>query len=113
MAYIYKITNIESGKVYVGKTIFTPERRWNEHRWALNRSKQSKMLIHQAMLNEGVECFRFDIIEECSERDVLEREIYWINELNSHKEGYNANTPREKNSLYNNLPNKHKKRPLM
>jgi group I intron endonuclease len=103
MAYIYKITNIESGKVYVGKTIFTPERRWNEHRWALNRKRQSKMPIHQAMLEEGVECFRFDVIEECCERDVLEREIYWINELNSHKDGYNATTPKEKNSLYNNL----------
>jgi hypothetical protein len=61
------------------------------------------MPIHQAMLKEGLECFRFDVIEECCERDVLVREIYWINELNSHKEGYNVSVPREKNSLFNNL----------
>ena len=96
MSYIYKITNIINGKVYVGKTNFTPERRWKEHKWALNRTKQSKMAIHQAMLNEGIEHFQFDVIEECRESDVIQREIHWINELNSHKEGYNLVTPRQR-----------------
>lgn len=32
MSYIYKITNVLNGKVYIGKTSSTIEARWKEHR---------------------------------------------------------------------------------
>lgn len=31
MAYIYKIENNINGKIYIGKTLNTPEQRWKEH----------------------------------------------------------------------------------
>ena len=31
MAYIYKITNLISGKSYIGKTLSTIDERWREH----------------------------------------------------------------------------------
>lgn len=31
MAFIYKITNDVNGKVYIGKTLFSVEKRWKEH----------------------------------------------------------------------------------
>lgn len=98
-----------NGQTYVGKTKFDPQRRWKEHKWALNRSKESSMQIHKEMKKEGVENFTFEVIEECKESEVEIREIYWIKELNSCEEGYNAVVPREKNSLFNNLKNPKKK----
>ena len=31
MPYIYKIINNINGKIYIGKTNFTVEKRWKEH----------------------------------------------------------------------------------
>ena len=31
MAYIYKITNTQNGKIYIGKTLGTVEKRFKEH----------------------------------------------------------------------------------
>lgn len=103
MAYIYKITNIKNETVYIGRTRFDPNRTWKEHKWALNRNKKSNMKIHQSMLLEGIENFRFEVVEECKESEMIEIEIYWIEKFKSNIHGYNDNIPREKNSLFNNL----------
>jgi hypothetical protein len=41
------------------------------------------------MRKYGRENFSFQILEECSEDKLAEREIYWINKLNTYKNGYN------------------------
>jgi transposase len=42
-----------------------------------------------AMRKYGRENFSFQILEECPEEQLAEREIYWIEKLNTYKEGYN------------------------
>jgi len=32
MGYIYKITNILNGKIYIGQTVKTIEKRFNQHK---------------------------------------------------------------------------------
>jgi hypothetical protein len=98
MAYIYSITNIESGKLYVGKTTQpNPYDRWKQHlqnarsknNLAENNSSHS-MPIVRAISKYGADNFKFRVIEECDDDKVNERETHWINKLEANgKNGYN------------------------
>jgi group I intron endonuclease len=88
MAYIYKITNKITGRIYVGKTKKTLEERYSEHitngRKIEASSKISKSLRIYGTINHIIE-----IIEECSEENVFVREQYWIDTLNTLHVGLN------------------------
>lgn len=88
MAIIYKITNNITGKIYVGKTINTLEYRFNSHvsngRNIKGASKIAKSLREYGSLNHSIE-----LLEECIEEKVFEREQYWIDKLNTLYVGYN------------------------
>ena len=90
MAYIYKITNQINGKQYVGKTMLTIEKRWQEHCKDSKRRKIEKRPLYSAMRKYGIENFKIEEIEECSDVIVNEREIYWIEKLQTFKNGYNV-----------------------
>ena len=50
------------------------------------------------MRKYGIENFTFSVIEECSQEQLNEREIYWIEYYDTYKNGYNStlggyNTP--------------------
>jgi hypothetical protein len=85
---IYKITS-PSGKVYVGQTIRSFEKRMREHK----RDSSCCTLIKRAIDKYGNEMV-YEIIEEDVPQEHLDdREIYWIKELNSlAPDGYNCNT---------------------
>ena len=84
MAYIYKITNDINKKVYIGMTTRSVELRWKEH------LRHSSQLIDAAIQQLGKEHFKIEVIEECSEEEVDDKEIYWIKFYNSYEEGYNV-----------------------
>lgn len=51
---IYKITNNINGKIYIGKTIRSPETRWNEHiRNALFEQDRYNTPLYSAMRKYG------------------------------------------------------------
>lgn len=79
---IYKITNKVNGKVYVGKTTNFRKRR-NCYVSDFNKQKIDK--INQRFLNSmnkyGIENFNFEIIEECEKEETAERELFWIEKL--------------------------------
>jgi hypothetical protein len=85
---IYKITS-PSGKVYVGQTVRSFEKRMQEHR----QESSGCTLIRRAIDKYGDE-MNYEIIEENVPQEQLdEREIYWIKELNSLAPGgYNCTT---------------------
>lgn len=74
MIGIYKITNKINGKTYVGQSIDI-KRRFNEHRYISSESNESLKLAYKKY---GRENFEFEVIEECSEEMLNEREIYYI-----------------------------------
>lgn len=81
--YVYKITNLINGKIYVGMrkgNINNFEKYWG-----------SGILIKRAILKYGIENFKKEVIEEATTRNNLaSKEIFWIKELNSlAKNGYN------------------------
>ena len=90
MAYIYKITNKLNGKIYVGKTLNTIEKRWKEHCSDYLRERCEKRPLYDAMNKYGVESFEISLVEECNENILSEREKYWIEYYSSFKYGYNA-----------------------
>ena len=91
MAFIYKITNDVNGKVYIGKTLRSVEKRWKEHIKDSKREHIESRPLYRAMNKYGIDNFRIETIEECSDELVEEREVFWIKGYNSFgKNGYNA-----------------------
>ena len=88
MAYIYKITNDINGKVYVGKTEFSLEKRFMEHCRESERGRDVNRPLYSAMRKYGIDHFHIELIEETDKPE--EREVYWIEQLRSYKNGYNA-----------------------
>ena len=88
MAYIYQITNDINGKIYIGKTEFSLEKRFKEHCQDAFREKCEKRPLYAAMRKYGIEHFHIELIEETDIPE--EREKYWIEEKQSFKFGYNA-----------------------
>ena len=88
MAYIYKITNTLNGKVYIGKTLGTIERRFAEHCKEAYRDTESHRPLYAAMRKYGVEVFSVALVEETNQPE--ERERFWIETYGSFKNGYNA-----------------------
>lgn len=88
--YVYKITNLINKKNYVGQTISEIKYRWNSHKKYARKLKR-KYPIYLAMNKYGIENFKIEEIEKCNSIEELnEREVFWIQELNSHvPNGYN------------------------
>ena len=81
MGYIYKITNKNNNKIYIGQTIKSrPSDRFSQHRYNARHLNQEKGIsyLHRAMHEEGVNNFIFEIIEEIDNELLNEREQYWI-----------------------------------
>lgn len=88
MAYIYQITNDINGKIYIGKTEFSIEKRFKEHCKDAFREKNEKRPLYSAIRKYGIEHFHIKLVEETNNPE--EREKYWIEKLGSFKYGYNA-----------------------
>lgn len=87
---IYKITSISNGKIYIGQSK-NIKSRWNYHLKAAKGSKFNTPL-YKDMRKTGSRYFKFDIIEECTEDKLYERERYWIAYYKSYINGYNLTT---------------------
>ena len=90
MPYIYKITNSINGKIYIGKTLQSIEERWKEHCRDCTKSRVEKRPLYEAMNKYGKENFSIELVEECEESVLNEREVFWIEYYGSFKNGYNA-----------------------
>lgn len=76
--YIYKITNLINGKMYIGKTIHEPpELRWKEHKRERIKERVKNRPLYRALNKYGVENFSFEIIEKV-EDNLEEKEKYYI-----------------------------------
>lgn len=86
MGFIYKIQNKLNGKLYIGKTCTTIANRWNHH---LDSYSKKDWHLYRAMRKYGIENFIIEPIEQCPDSLLNEREIYWIEKLNTFYTGYN------------------------
>ena len=91
MIGIYKFQNKINQKVYIGQSI-NIEKRYNAHinRVKNKKSNQYNSVLHQAIRKYGIQNFTFEVIQECSVKDLDEREKYWIQYYDSFNNGYNC-----------------------
>ena len=90
MPYIYKVTNIKNGKVYIGKTMDTVQKRWREHCEDYKKDRCEKRPLYSAMKKYGPDNFTVEVVESCDESALSDRERFWIEYYSSFKNGYNA-----------------------
>lgn len=95
MTGIYKITNLDNGKMYVGQAVDI-EKRWADHRRKLNHNNHDNLYLQNSWNLHGENSFNFEIIELCQEEQLDEKEIFWIDKLRSYRyfedsNGYNLN----------------------
>lgn len=102
---IYRITNIKNNKTYIGlsKDI---ERRWKNHTSNI-QSNSSETIIRRAFAKYGLRQqvsksgkygnFLFEVIEECSEKQLQKRELFHIKQ---EQPAYNIQTMPPNSELY-------------
>lgn len=88
MVGIYKITNKLNNKCYIGQSVDI-QQRWSKHLSTFNGEHTPDYKIYRAFKKYGLQNFTFEIIEECEQQQLDEREIYWINFYDSFEKGYN------------------------
>lgn len=86
---VYKITNLINGKVYIGQTVKTLEKRFQRHKYdALNNIIDTHFA--RALRYYGVDNFKAEIIDTAeTQEELTQKEQYWIRYYNSVQEGYN------------------------
>ena len=99
--YIYKIINKTNQKIYIGKTLYSIEKRFKEHLKDSNRTEYQDRPLYKAIKKYGTENFSIELVEIAPVEILSEREIYWIKYYNSYHYGYNATQGGEGKSLYN------------
>lgn len=90
MGYIYKITNIVTGKCYIGETIqHDYQKRWQKHLNSLNY-KEGCPVLKASMKKHGIRNFKFEILIICFDADLVRYEKEYIKKYNSQiPNGYN------------------------
>ena len=90
MGIIYKVTNQENGKIYIGQTIQTLNERKNKHYYKARQEEYTTHFIN-ALRKYPEEVFTWEIIDKEETQEALdEKEKYWIAYYNSVEEGYNT-----------------------
>lgn len=104
MIGVYRITNLVTGELYVGQSS-NIKRRWINHRSRYKNPKSGdySSRLYNDMRVYGIENFEFSVIEECNKDELLDREKFWVAQLDSYDNGYN-NTAGGNSGIVNKLP---------
>ena len=86
---IYKITNTNTNKVYIGSAV-NIELRWKEHLNDLKKGLHHSIKLQRSFNKHGVNSFKFEIIEQCDRKDLIKHEQAYIDLLKAYSEGYNS-----------------------
>jgi group I intron endonuclease len=109
MGDIYAIIRKDQNKiVYIGQTIRTYKRRWQQHKQVAKYADSSRYALYAAIQKLGIDNFDPVLIEQCDNALLDEREKYWIKYYKTKVEdgGYNltdggdTNSNRQKKHIY-------------
>lgn len=88
---IYKVTNQQNKKIYIGQTIQTLTERKNKHYYKARQINEYNTHFINALRKYPKESFVWEVIDEAQSQDELNnKEKYWINYYNSIEKGYNT-----------------------
>lgn len=88
---IYKITNADTQRAYIGRSTDIKKRLTEHVKGAFNISTIADQEIHRVMGREGVDKFSFEVLEKVEKEKLNEREKYWIDFYQTQSYGYNQN----------------------
>lgn len=84
MAFIYRAVRIGTDRCYVGRTKnHLVWKRWRSHRIELRKGKHPSPHFQNAWNKYGESAFDWEVLEECHEVKMIEREQFYIDTLNS------------------------------
>lgn len=88
---IYAIKNNVNDKVYIGKTYNNLTTRFNEHLRDSRKDRCENRALYSAIKKHGEKNFYIELVEDNIEESLLEeREMFYIQQFNSYKKGYNC-----------------------
>ena len=96
MIGIYKITNKLNNHSYIGLSTKLEERS-KYHQTPYNQERESNKTLYKAFAKYCIENFTFEILEECSVKELGEREKYYIEKYDTYHNGYNMTSGGEDN----------------
>lgn len=87
---IYKITNQENNKCYIGQSVDI-SKRWKDHaKCGLGIDTPVGNKLYQDMQNFGIWNFSWELLEECPREQLNDKERYFIDLYQSKDYGYNT-----------------------
>lgn len=89
---IYKITNINSGKAYIGKSTDIKKRLADHFKSAVGIQSIADQAIHHAILQEGIWNWSIEYIIYCDKEKLNELEKYYIDFFKTQEFGYNKSS---------------------
>jgi group I intron endonuclease len=100
---IYKITNKNNGKFYLGSSKNLIER-WNKHQSKLKNNSHVNPKLQHAWNYHGKDAFEFTILEHVSEEKLYEREQYYLDTFKPYLIGYNIGSTSHGGDTLSNHP---------
>lgn len=89
---IYKITNLITDECYVGQSVDV-YKRWNDHcKCGLGIDTPPGNKLYKAIQEYGLDNFTFELLTECKQAELNEKEKYFISLYQADTYGYNGNT---------------------
>lgn len=88
-AGIYKITHIDSGKSYIGKSTNVKKRIQDHMKSTVGISSIADQVVHHEILKTGFWNWTFEVITYCDKEQLSELEKYYIEFFKSQEYGFN------------------------
>jgi group I intron endonuclease len=87
---IYKITNLNDNKVYIGSSINVTKRQY-KHFWMLRNNKHDNLHLQNSFNKFGESSFLFEVIQFCGVNNLVSLENNYIIEYKSNDSNYGYN----------------------
>ena len=86
---IYKVTNIKTNEIYIGKSVKIADRFVNHVKSACGLDGVAESQFQRAIKKYGIDCFTWELLEECAKENLTEREKFYILFYSTKEYGYN------------------------
>lgn len=89
MIGVYKITNNINNKAYIGCSVDI-EKRFQQHRNYKRGTNEPNKILYHAFDKYGLNNFTFEVLEQCTKEELIEKEISYIKMFGTYGKGYNG-----------------------
>lgn len=101
MGYIYKITNLTNNLAYIGQTVRPYKERWADHKRDRLKEPYCNWPLYRMLNKVGLENTKWEVIEEVPNKQLNDREQYWIAYYDTKNNGYNCTYGGQNGTKYN------------